>query len=450
MAITSAGIGSGLDVASLVTQLVAAERAPSENRLDRAESKAKTTLSAIGVFKSAMAGFQSAVSALTGSASGLGKFSATVSKPELFSASATSSASPGSYDVEVIQLARAHKIATSAYASADAVVGSGTVTIGVGSASFAVTLQDGANTLADLRDRINQASDNKGVTATLVNDAGGTRLLLTSREAGTAKSLAVSSALSAGGASFVTTQNVQTALDAEFEIDGFSFTRSSNTISDAVDGVTFTLLKQEPGTMAGLNVTGDSAASTAAVENFVKAWNALSATVSTYSRYDASTQTGGPLMGQSNVRGAMQQLRSVLGGSAGGGQYDLLVELGISTQADGTLKLDSGKLSAALNADREGVKALFGGSGGIATKLSDVLDGYLESNGRIDAQTQNLQSRLDDISDQRDALDLRMAAVERRYRTQFTALDTLLGQLQTTSSYLTQQLANLPGANSGS
>lgn len=459
MAITSAGIGSGLDVNSLVNQLVAAERAPAANRLDRSQSRTQTTLSAIGIFKSVLSGFQSAVNALKGSGSSLGALSATSSKPELFTASAGASAAPGSYGVEVINLAQAHKLATGAYASSAAVVGNGTVTIGVGADSFTVTLDDSGNTLADLRDRINQASDNAGVSATIINEAGGSRLLLTSRETGAAESLTLSSATTPllplpplpilpQGSPFVITSEVQPALDASFRIDGFDFSSGSNSVSDAIDGVSFTLLKAEPGTLASLNIANDSAASTGAVENFVKAYNAVVATVFTYSRYDAVAKSGGPLLGDSNARSASQQLRSILGSGASGGTFTLLVELGITTQKDGTLKLDSGKLAAALATDRDGVKNLFAGSDGYATRLSTVLDGFVGSSGRIESQSKSLQTRLDDIGDQRDALDLRSAAVARRYRTQFTALDTLLGQLSTTSNFLSQQLGSLPGSSS--
>lgn len=443
---SSAGV---LDVSSLVSQLVSAERAPVENRLNLRESAAKTTLSALGIFKSAMSSFQTAVNALKGSSSGLGKLAATSSTPTLFTSSAGSGAVAGSFSVEVMQLARAGKIATDTYASADAVVGSGTVTVSAGAESFDVVLADGDNTLAALRDKINAAADNSGVSATILNETGGARLVLTSRATGVANAVALSSAAESGGAAFITTSSVQTALDAEVKIDGFAYTSASNTIDKAVDGVTINLLKAEVDTVGTLTLSLDSSSSSTAVETLVKSYNALVATVAMYSKYDASTKIAGPLMGDSSVRTAMQQVRSVLGSSATGGDFTLLAQLGITTQADGSLKLDSGKLSSALQSDPDGVKALFAGTDGYATRLSTLLDGVLGSGGRLEAGTKGLQARLDDISDRRDALDLRMQAAQRRYLAQFTALDSLLGQLSSTSNYLTQQLANLPGAYSG-
>lgn len=445
MAISSTG-ATGLDVASVVSQLVAAERAPAENRLNLRETTARTTLSALGIFKSAMSSFQSAVNALTGSSASLGKLATTSSEPTLFSASAGSGAVAGSFGVEVLQLARAGKIATDVQASADAVLGNGTVTISAGSESFDVVLTDGANTLAALRDAINQAADNTGVSAALLNENGGTRLVLTSRQTGVANAVSLSSAAEVGGGSFITTATVQSALDAEVKIDGFAYSSASNTIDGAVDGLSLKLLKAEPGTVGTLEMSQDTAASSAAIETLVKSYNALVATVATYSKYDASTRIAGPLMGDASVRMAMQQVRSVLGGSASGSEFTLLAQLGITTQSDGALKLDSGKLSSALQTDAQGIKALFGGTDGFATRLSTVLGGVLGAEGRLQAATESAQSRLDDISDRRDALDLRMDAVRRRYQAQFSALDVLLGQLQTTSNYLSQQLANLPGS----
>lgn len=441
--------GGVLDVASLVSQLVSADRAPVENRLNLRESTAKTTLSALGIFKSAMSGFQSAVNALKGSSSGLGKLTAVSSTPTLFTATTGTGAVAGSFGVEVMQLARAGKIATGTYGSADAIVGSGTVTVSAGAESFDVVLTDGDNTLASLRDKINTAADNTGVSATILNETGGARLVLTSRLTGVANTVSLGSAAEVGGAAFVTTGSVQTALDAEVKIDGFAYTSASNTLDKAVDGVTFNLLKAEPGTVGTLDLSLDSGSSSQAVEALVKSYNALVATVATYSKYDASTKIAGPLMGDASVRSAMQQVRSVLGGSATGGDYSLLAQLGITTQPDGALKLDSGKLSSALRADPDGVKALFAGTDGYATRLSGLLDGVLGSGGRLEAGTKGLQARLEDISDRRDALDLRMQGLQRRYMAQFTALDSLLGQLSSTSNYLTQQLGNLPGAYRG-
>lgn len=446
MAISSSGIGSGLDVQSLVAQLVAAERAPVQNRLDLREIKTQSTLSALGVFKSALSNFQTALNALTGTGSSLGKLTTSSSKPELFTATTSTGAVAGSFGIEVMQLAVAGKIATSAYASADSVVGSGTVTLSTGADSFTVTLTDGDNTLADLRDKINAASDNTGVSAAILNESGGARLILTSRETGVSNAVSLSSAAALGGGSFINTSVINTALDALVEIDGFAYTSASNTIDEAVDGVRIQLLKAEVGTVGTLSLAQDSAASVTAVESLVKSYNALVGVVAQQTRFDPATKSAGPLIGDPAVRASMQQIRGLLGAASDSGAYRTLADLGIKTAKDGTLSLDSSKLSAALQADPTAVKNLFTGTEGVGARLKPVLEGMLGNGGRLEAGTDSLKARLEDIATRREALDVRMAAVERRYRAQFTALDTLLGQMQTTSAYLTQQLENLPGS----
>lgn len=441
MAISSAGIGSGLDVANLVRQLVSAERAPQDARLSATKSKINVTLSALGTFKGGLSALQAAVDAVKGSSSAIGKLATAVSSEGYFTASASGNAVPGRYDIEVLSLATAHKVASTPFAGgASSVVGNGTVTIGVGADSFQVNLADGANTLADLRDAINAASDNTGVNATLLTEDSGTRLVLTSRTAGTAEALTVTTALFA-------TSDVQAASDAQIEIDGFTYTGSSNTITGALDGVTLNLSKAEVGKTITLAVTNDQTAASEAIQNLVRAYNAVVGVVKKHASYDAATQTGGALMGDIAVRSAMQQIRTVLGSENGGGSISMLSQLGISTQTDGTLTVDSSKLGTALSNNAEAVRNLFAGTGGIGEKLSAVLDGYLDTDGRLGAQTERLQARLAAITDQTEALDRRMALVETRYRKQFTALDSLLGQLQSTSNYLSQQLANLPGSS---
>lgn len=439
MAAITANVGSGLDVNSLVTQLVSAERGPQDARISTAKNKVSVSLSALGTFKGGLASLQSAVSALRGSGTAVGKLSTAVSTDGYFTASASGKAVAGRYDVEVLSLARANKIASAPFAGgASSVVGDGTVSLSVAGKSFDVTLASPANTLADLRDAINQAADNTGVSATLLTEDTGTRLVLTARTAGTANAVSLSSSL-------LTTSTVQAATDAQIKIDGFTTTGSSNTITGALDGVTLDLSKAEPGTTITLDINADRSTASNAVQELVRAYNAVVGVVKKFGSYDAATKTGGPLMGDIGVRTAMQQIRSILGGQNGDGAYSMLSQIGVSTQTDGTLSVDASKLDAALTQNPEAVRELFSGTDRVADRLSKVLDGFLGAQGRLSAQTDRLQQRLDDFGKQTDALDRRMELVRARYLKQFTALDSLLGQMQGTSSYLTQQLANLPG-----
>lgn len=437
--ISSAGIGSGLQVASLVAQLVAAEREGADTRLARAENKLTTQISALGTFRGALAGLQSAVNALK-SDGALGKLAATSSKPELFTASSSGSNGAGSYDIEVVSLARAHKLASAPLAGADTGLGAGDVEITVGDKSFSVTLTPEANTLADLRDAINKATDNKGVTATLVNEAGGTRLLLTSRTTGTESQIAVTSSL-------LTFTEKQAAADAHIRVEGYDHYAQTNEITGAIDGVTLNLLKAEEGTVASLDIAVDTKAATAAIEAFVKSYNAFVAVSTSLTKYDATKKEAQPLAGDATVRGAAQNLRGLLGSTvSGAGEFSFLSEIGIKTGTDGALTLDSAKLAEALAKDRGAVQRLFGGSDGYATRLSRSIDALLDSEGQIKAKDDALKAQQKLIDQQQELLDERMARLETRYRAQFVALDSLMARMSSTSNYLTQQLAGLIGS----
>ncbi len=438
--ISSAGIGSGLEVSSLVSQLVAAERQNADTRLNAAETKVNTQISALGTFRAVMANLQAAVADLQ-SGGALTRLTATSGKTELFGATAGTGAVAGSYSVEVVALAQAHKLVTGTYASADTVLGNGDVQITVGAESFTVTLSDGDNSLAALRDKINADEDNVGVVATLVKDNGSTRLLLSSTSAGTASEITINS-------SVVSFTEKQAAQDAHVRVEGYDHYASTNSISGVIDGLTLNLVKAEPGTVATLDVATDSKSATTAIESFVRAYNTAIAAVSTLTRYDPVKKEGAALAGDGLVRSAAQELRSIIGSTvSGGGALSYLSEIGITTSTDGTLKLDNTKLSAALSTDRNAVQKLFSSSDGYATRLASVLERALDSDGRIATKDTALKARLTSIDKQQEALDERMARMTLRYRAQFSALDTLVSKMNATSTYLTQQLAALNNNN---
>ena len=275
MPLSSAGIGSGLDVNSLVAQLVSAERSPQANRLQTTQSRINVNLSALGTFTAGLSQLQSAVDALAGDGGAVGRLSTTLSSEGLFGASTTPEAVAGRYEVEVLSRASAHKMASQAYAGgADSVAGNGTVTVGMGAESFQDQLIDGANTLADLRDRINAATDNPGVRASLLTEDGGTRLLLTSGQTGTAQSLGLASTADGGG-DLLTFVDTHLATDAQVRIDGFTHTDGDNSISGALDGVTLDLLAAEPGTVVNLDIRADHTAAADAIQQLVRSYNAV-------------------------------------------------------------------------------------------------------------------------------------------------------------------------------
>jgi flagellar hook-associated protein 2 len=438
--ITSSGAVSGLDVASLVAQLVAAERAPADTRLTKAQSLAQTRISALGSLKSALASLQTAAQALKGGGA-IAIPAVSSSQDTLFTATATAAAARGSFSVEVVALAQSSKLVSGAYTNADTSLGNGTVDITMGSKTFTVTLADGANSLGALRTAINNASDNPGVTATLVTESGGTHLLLTGNQTGAANGVSLSSSLLA-------LTQTQAAGDAHVRVEGYDVYSASNQVSGAIGGVTLNLLKAEVGTTGTLTLSADNSAASKAIQEFVTRYNATVTTINALTRYDVDKKQAATLTGDGAAREAMASLRSVIGGTvAGAGSYAYLSQLGIKTGSDGTLSVDSAKLAEALAKDSAGVAKLFGGDNGFATRLDATIEGLIADNGRIDAQTDGLNARLKDIGHQRDALELRMTQVQARLLKQFTALDSLLTRMRTTSDFLTQQLSALSGSN---
>ena len=399
MALSSPGIGSGLDVNGLVSQLMALEQRPF-TLLATKEAKYQAQLSAYGSLKGALSSFQSAVAALATPA----KFTAvkaSVADTAVLTASAAPSASAGSYSIQVQTLAQAQKLKSDTFDATIDTVGTGSLTIQFGTysgGSFTLNPDKSAQTitigsanasLAGVRDAINAA--NAGVTASIVNDGSGNRLVVSSKDAGLANALKITVAdddlnnTDAAGLSQLvydastggTTNLTQTvaAQNATAVIDGITVTKSTNTLTDAIDGVTLTLLKE--GSTTTLSVAKDTAGIKAAVESFVKAYNDLNKTLTDLSKYDAASKQASILTGDATVRSVQSQLRALFNtalSSAGGG-LTTLSDIGVTFQTDGTLKLDSSKLTAALNDSAKDVATLFAAVG----KPTDSLVSFVSS-----------------------------------------------------------------------
>lgn len=447
--INSAGIGSGLNVASLIEQIIASERLPAEKRFNSRESILGGQISALGRFRSAMDEVRSAAQGLSATGSLSGR-RATSGAEDLFSATASVAAAVGTYSVEVHSLASAHRLSSSAYVDASAPVGAGTLTFGVGADAFSITTS-ASTTLDELRAAINIDTDNPGVRASVVTADDGAHLILTSEKTGTAHAITVASADGAlqglvydpPGTVNLSVLNV--AADAQIEIEGFPCTVASNTVTTAIPGVTINLKAAQTGTVSTLTVIHDDAAAKTAVTSFVEKYNALIDIVGQATQYNPATRAGGPLLGDALLRGAMGALRSIVGGTVdtATGSYELLAQIGVRTNREGKLTVDETRLDAVLDQDPQSVASLFNSSGGLATRIDTLTQEFLEPSGRIKARTDSLESRLEDIDEQRERLELRLVKIEARYRTQFAALDGLMAQMNATSQYLTQQLGQL-------
>ena len=457
--IQSLGIGSGLDVRSLVTQLVAADRAPLEGRITRQASSIATSLSALGSLKGAISTFQSALTPLT-TVSRFQVMATSSADETVFTATTTGGAVAGSYGVEVRQLAQPEQLISKAFpGGATTAMGTGILQVSLGSASFGVTISADKATLADVRDAINTATGNPGVKATLVYGINGAQLVLTSSATGVGNAIKVGASNAAGslaqlsytGTGDTHYAEAQQPQDAIVMISGVEHHSGNNVVTGAIDGVTLDLHAAKPGTVLNLGVTNDHGAVLANVNKLVEAYNSMQGQFQTLGGYNAATKTGGPLLGDWLLSGAQFRLNRGMTDQVSGlaGNYSSLAALGITTGADGSMSVDSTKLQAALSADSDSVARLFSGPQGIATRLNATATKLLESGGAIAARDDNLAAAQKSVTDQETVLNARMSVVQQRYLRQFNALDSLMSSLQSTANYLTQQLANTSKIVSG-
>lgn len=451
--ISSKGIGSGLDIDNLVSQLVAAERSAGQSRIDSKKNKLTEQFSAMATLMGAMSGFQASLNSLVSSSSFKSR-SVTLSDDAAFTAKATASAAAGTYDVQVQQLAKAAQLGSQAFESASTAVGTGTLTIAVGEASFSIEVGEGNNSLANIRDAINRAAGNTGVQATLLTDVEGTHLVLTSTRTGAERALTVTASGGDGGLSSLVydpdgsgTTNMELrspAQDAILFVSGYEIHSGSNTVSNAIEGVTLTLkAPTADGSTVSLAVSRDDAAIQDAAKKFVDAYNSLAGTIKTLTRYDAVTETGGALLGDAMLRNIETQVRNMLSAPVSGvnGNYNTLASLGITTQADGKLKLDPVRFQAALDANPGAVSDIFTSENGVAVRLADYMASKTSATGELTVRSSNITDSLVDLKDQQEVLNARMKVIEQRYFKQFNALDTLLAQLNTTATALDGWLA---------
>ncbi|MEZ5460095.1 MAG: flagellar filament capping protein FliD [Steroidobacteraceae bacterium] len=449
--LASPGLGSGLDITSLVGQLVAAERAPGELRIRRLTNQADSKISALGALNGVLSTLQSSLNGLkTIDAFQVRK--AESADRTVFTATANSSAANGTYNREVEQLATAQRLNSGAFAAGSgAVVGTGTLTLTSGTNAFSVDINETNNTLAGIRDAINASSSNTSVQASVIQAADGARLVLAARNVGAANSIRVTREGGDGGLDQlvydpgVTTnlQELAPAQDARVVIDGFTVNSTTNVIENAIDGVSISLLRAVDDSAFALTVSDDRTTVVENINKFVTEYNNVATKIQELRRFDPSTETVGPLLGDAMLRGIESNLRRELTSRTVSAvpPYDSLAAIGITTGADGKLKVDSARLNAALDSDFSSAARLFGAEDGVGARLARVVDSALASEGALATRTAGLQATKKSLAADQTALDARMELVKARYTRQFIAMDQLLTSLQSTASYLTSQLA---------
>jgi len=451
--------GSVIDVNSLVSQLVAATRAPQDSVISTKTQAVTTQITALGTLKGALSTFQTSLEAIA-TPSAFNAETANTSNDSVFTATASTDAVGGTYSVSVSQLAQAQQLVSKAFpADGTAPFGTGTLKISLGASSFNVTVGSSNDTLAGLASAINSAAGNPGVTATVISGTDGDHLVLSSTLTGAANTIQVAETDAGTGLAAVTyatgntanyTQN-SAAQDAKFSISGIAHSSSSNTVSDALSGVTLNLTGTTAagtgaGSFATLTVAQDTSTIETNIGNFVSAYNTLVGSIQQLSSYDSTTNTAGPMLGDALLSGIRNQIRSTLYSIVNNGSstYNSLASIGITTKSDGTLSLNSTTLQTALNAAPSAVSSLFSGASGIASNLNSQITSELASGGAVDSRSKTLISQENALTDQTNQLNTQMAALTASLTQQYATLNTLLSSLQSTSAYLTQQFAALP------
>jgi flagellar hook-associated protein 2 len=462
--VSSLGAGSGLDLSGLLTKLMQAEQQPLL-ALQQKEASYQSRISALGSLSSTLSGLQTAAKSLipTIGQSATDKYSsyrANSADSTIATATATTGAGTSTYTLKNIVLAKAEQIRKTGLTIPPLNDGSqdGTLSIKVGTGAAVAVEVKGGSTLAAVRDAINASS--AGVSASIINNGTADYLVLDSKSTGAANQITITGS-NANWNSFdytppatptsLYTQNSWTeqvaAESASVDINGLTITSSTNSISSAISGVTVNLIKEST-TGTTVSVSKDTTnAITASLNAFVKAFNDAAKSMKDLGAYNASTQAAGALLGDATLRTSQSQISSFLTKAIGGSSaYQTLSNIGVALGKDGTLTLDTTKLSKAVETDFSGVSALVANVG---TTFSKGMDGLIGTTGNIPAATESTNRMIKSLTQRQETMSLRLAQIETRYRKQFTALDTLVSSMNKTSTYLTQQLANLPGVASG-
>ncbi|CFQ43840.1 flagellar capping protein [Yersinia frederiksenii] len=461
--ISSLGVGSGMDLSTLLTSLSTAEQARL-TPLTTQQTSYKGKLTAFGVLQSALAKLETASATLKKTDSII--TTAVGSTNTAFTATTSSSASAGNYSIEVTNLAKAQSLLSSSKANTTDKLGDGsstrTITISQPGQTkpMEITLSNDQTSLTGIRDAINKQEGN--VNASIIKaDDNNYYLALTSRDTGTKSEMTISVSGDEGlnnflsytpssiGGSGAMTQKVA-AEDATLVINGVDITRQSNTITDAPQGVTLTLKAEtKAGAPEQLTVNRDNAAMKAAIQTWVDSYNSLQTTFSSLTSYTAveagkdQSTNNGALVGDGTLRSIQTQLKSQLAAVQPGSDIKTLTSLGITQGIDGKLTIDSTKLDAALNDKPSSVSTFFAGDGkttGFATQIDNLLNTALDTTkGSLKNATDGINKSLKNLDDQVKTTTASITLTIERYKTQFTQLDKMMTSMNSTISFLTQQ-----------
>jgi len=456
------GIGSGLNIGDIVKVLVDSDKAAKQNQITKQTTKTTDSLSAVAKLKSALTAFQDSMKTLnsTTSPAFLG-YAATSSAESVVKATANNTAVNGTYTIGVTQLATASKVATAALTNAQtSAIPSGDLLISQNSTNYKVTLAEGG-TLQDARDAINKQLQTAGISANIITDAEGSRLVFSSTTTGKGSDISVAGSGSVGtlldidgtqtmadntvggvkGAGAITA----VAGDAAFTVDGLPITSKSNTVTAAISGLSFDLLTAGPNGTAAVStitVATNTDGLKTSLDTFMTSYNTLVNLVGTLTK--GTTDSSGvfkpaELTGDSTAAGMLAAIRDQIATATTTSGLGSLAQLGITTQSNGTLSMDSAKFTAAMNDKKLAgqVQGLFSGDTGLLARVSKAIDPYTETGGILATKTTALTKTKDNLANQQDALDRRVESLTASLTKKYNAMDLVVAQLKATASSIT-------------
>lgn len=473
MGISSLGIGSGLDLDSLVRQLVQAERAPRMEALAKRESDTKVQISALGSLRSAINELKDPLMTLA-NPDRMQARAANVQNPDkdnpFFTMESSRSSARGNYMIEVHELARGTRAQSDAFTNSKEVVNSaaGNLNFATGDGeSFSIDIAAGA-TLEDIARQVNESKDNTGVSASIINTGGSapeTRLVFTSEKTGADNQLVVSnnnaeldklSTVATGaGPAGMSIRAEDRAADARISIDGIEAYSSTNTFENVIQNSSITVERvTETDKPIRATVDFDTKGVQKAIEDFVKAYNGLIDKINSSTQYKPADDDGksnsGPLIGDGMVRSIQSSFASIVSSRSGDGMVNNLFQLGLTFDKDGKLEFDTkstgelgtGKqrLTKALEDNFGAVSEMFAGENGIATRLDSLVKQYGQSGGLIQSRSQAVEMQQKMIKDERTAFERYITSFEETQRMRFAGLDKTISNLQNGANMMFAQL----------
>lgn len=444
---TITGPGSGYDTQGIVKALVAAEKAPKQSQITKQQTATTTQLSAVGSVKSALEAYRTAITKLNSAASFNG-VAATTSDDKTVKATLGDGASSGQYVLKVDNLATSSKVTSKSFTGAAAVANPGeenqTLTINQSGKSYDVIIT-GGSTLQQVRDSINTQLSAQGISANVLSDANGARLVVGSSNSGVGTDITLSgdSDLAVGY------DKGPAAINAKYSIDGIAMESTSNTVKSAISGVSLELVAPtDVGKTTTITVASSTATLKTSVQSFVSSYNTLMTAINAQTKVtatgDQATTTAGALTGDASMRDLVSSVRSELVNGSGTGTISSLSQMGITTdQKTGLLSLDDKQWDAAVAKSPTDIAKLFTDSNGLIARMNKATDSYVGTTGTLSSRVKDLNTKFTDLTTQQDDLNRRMDALQLSLSAKYTAMDTLIAKINASSSSIMTTLNSL-------